>query len=78
MRLQQPKVQRAGLIKTLPDHPSFSVVTPGSGVAAPTIPPELITLVKEYLTPLGPGVKEECLAASNEYLALLNVSQGRP
>ena len=28
----------------------------------------------EYLTPLGPGVKEECLAASHRYLDLLNVS----
>ena len=40
-----------------------SLVTPGPNV------------VGEYITPLGPGVKPECLAASNRYLDLLNVSE---
>ena len=38
--------------------------------ASPTLP---LDVLREYLTPLGPGVKEACVNASERYLALLNV-----
>ena len=42
--------------------------------AFPSLPPFIGDVLREYLTPLGPGVKEACVNASERYLALLNVS----
>ena len=52
---------------------SFNLITFSD---SPTLPPfiENENVLQEYLTPLGPGVKEACVNASKIYLALLNVS----